>query len=73
MEPIWTIVTIIASSAGATGLVLGIYFNHKGKTEERVKTLEEKIQHHEKFITILEKKALKAMEDEFNSNSGKDD
>lgn len=68
METTWTLITIIASTIVATGTVLGIYYSHKHKTDERIKDLESKIKHHEKFIGILEKKALKALDDEFNIN-----
>ena len=65
----WTIITIIASTIVATGTVLGIYYTHKHKTDDRLKELESKISHHEKFIEILEKKALKALDDEFNNQN----
>ncbi|WP_028873224.1 hypothetical protein [Psychroserpens burtonensis] len=71
METSWTLITIIASTIVATGTVLGIYYTHKHKIEERVKELENKVQHHEKFIEILEKKALQALDDEFNKNGKK--
>ena len=70
METTWTLITIIASTIVATGTVLGIYYTHKNKTENRIKDLEDKVKHHEKFIGILEKKALKTLEEEFN-NHGK--
>lgn len=69
MEGTWTLITIIASTVVATGTVLGVYYTHKHKTEERIKDLETKISHHEKFIEILEKKALKALDDEFNKDN----
>ncbi|MEQ9188352.1 MAG: hypothetical protein RLP15_11500 [Cryomorphaceae bacterium] len=65
MDTAWTIITIIGSTVVATGSVLGIYFNHKSKNENRIKELEIKVGHHEKFISILEKKALKALDHEF--------
>jgi hypothetical protein len=67
MEAGWTLITIITSTILATGTVLGIYYSHKHKADERLKELESKISHHEKFIEILEKKALKALDNEFNS------
>lgn len=69
MEASWTLITIIAPTIVATGTVLGIYYTHKHKADERLKELESKISHHEKFIQILEKKALKALDDEFNSKN----
>jgi len=69
MEGTWTLITIIASTIVATGTVLGIYYSHKHKTDERIKELEGKISHHEKFIEILEKKALKALDDEFSNGN----
>ncbi|MFP2995113.1 hypothetical protein ABN763_04350 [Spongiivirga sp. MCCC 1A20706] len=69
MEGTWTLITIIASTVVATGTVLGIYYTHKRKAEERIKDLETKISHHEKFIEILEKKALKALDDEFSKEN----
>ena len=69
MEGAWTLITIIASTIVATGTVLGIYFSHKHKTDDRIKELEGKISHHEKFIGILEKKALNALEEEFNKEN----
>lgn len=71
METTWTLITIIASTVVATATVLGIYYTHKNKTEERLKELENKVQHHEKFIEILEGKALQALDDEFNKNGKK--
>lgn len=68
MEANWTLITIIASTIVATGSVLGIYYTHKHKIEERLKELENKTQHHEKFIKILEKKAMQALDDEFNKD-----
>jgi hypothetical protein len=67
MEAGWTLITIISSTIVATSAVLGIYYSHKNKADERLKELESKISHHEKFIEILEKKALKALDNEFNS------
>jgi hypothetical protein len=67
MEAGWTLITIISSTIVATSTVLGIYYSHKNKADERLKELESKISHHEKFIEILEKKALKALDNEFNS------
>ena len=71
METTWTLITIIASTVVATATVLRIYFSHKHKAEERIKELENKVEHHEKFIEILEKKALQALDDEFNKNGKK--
>lgn len=66
MNTVWTLVTIIASVAAATGTVIGIYYNHKNKLEDRIKDLENQARHHDKFIEILENKALKALDEQFN-------
>ena len=65
MDTMWTIITIIGSTVVASGTVMGIYYSHKSKAENRISELETKIKHHEKFISILEKKALNALEEEF--------
>lgn len=69
MEPAWTLITIIASIAVATGTVIGIYYSHKNTTDDRIKELENKINHHDKFIKIIENKALKVLDEEFNQSN----
>lgn len=69
MEPIWTVVTIIGSTIVATATVLTIYWGHKRALENRIKDLETKVDNHEKFVKILENRALKAIEEEFDSLS----
>lgn len=69
MNTVWTIITIISSTVVATVTVIGIYYSHRSKILERLKDLEKKMEHHEKFIGILEKKALDALEEEFSNNN----
>lgn len=73
MEGFWTIITIIGSTIVATGTVLGIYYSHRSKINDRIKDLESKVEHHQKFISILEKKALAALEEEFGKDNGTND
>ena len=70
MEAVWTVVTIIGSTAVATGTILTIYSSHKRSIENRIKELETKVENHGKFVNILENRALKAIEEEFD-NLGK--
>jgi hypothetical protein len=66
MNDIWTIITIIGTVVVATGTVVGIYYNNNSKITNRLKELESKVLHHEKFIQIPEKRALDALEGEIN-------
>ena len=68
MDATWTLISIIASTVVATATVFGIYFSHKRTLENRIKELESKVQNHEKFVQILEKRALSALEEEFNGS-----
>lgn len=68
MDATWTLITIIASTVIATATVLSIYFSHKKGLEDKIKELETKVQNHEKFVQILEKRALSALEEEFNNS-----
>jgi len=67
MNAVWTIVTIIGSTCVATATILGVYNSHKRALEEKIKDLETKVNHHSKFVEILEKKALSALDEEFNN------
>lgn len=71
MDTTWTIITIIASTVVATATVLGVYFTHKSNFENKLKELEGKVDNHDKFVNILEKRALTALEEEFNNKKGK--
>lgn len=61
----WLILTIIASAVVATATVLGIYYSHKHNVERRISDLENKTDHHDKFVKILENRALQVIEEEF--------
>lgn len=69
MNETWIIITIIASTIATTSAILGVYYSHKRALENRIKDLENKVQKHEKFVEILEKRALSALEEEFNNSS----
>ncbi len=73
MEGFWIIITIIGSTIAATGTVLGIYYSHRSKINDRIKDLESKIEHHQKFINILEKKAFASLDEEFGKDNGTND
>jgi hypothetical protein len=69
MDAVWKIITIIGSVVITTSTVLRIYYSHKRSLENRIKDIESKVQNHEKFVQILEKRALSALEEEFNGSS----
>ena len=71
MDKNWTLITIISSTVVATSTVLGIYFAHKRTLEDKIKDLESKVENHDKFVKILEKRALAALEEEFNTPKDK--
>lgn len=58
---------IIVTIVLATGTIISIYFSHKSKSDQKLKELEDRVKHHEKFIKILEESALREIEKQFNN------
>ena len=63
-------VGVIVGIVICTGTVTSVYFSHKSKSDHRIKELEDKVKHHEKFIKILEMSAMQEIEKQFTKQIG---
>jgi hypothetical protein len=68
LDPTTAIVTIALPCTGAAVTAVVFYFRDKSKTDSKIKSLEQKVEHHEKFIKILERNSLKALEAELKGD-----
>lgn len=62
MDQTWKILSYIGTVVGITAAILAVYYTHKRNMENRIREIETKLEHHEKYIKLMENKGLTMLE-----------